>query len=204
MVVGFLNSRSCFECSSCDLDFVSTLLSRARSGLHGGGPVKNQLSKILLHVVLPLAVGGLAYCLWRPDTLLLFHWLAYLGVSEVLTAPRSLMSNASGWLPDVVVYSIPAGLWMYSVASCLHLIWARNRGSSAFAWSFACLLFGIGSEVAQATKLIPGTAALADASVYFFAWALSFLIFLMGGFGEETSIVVVRHWHRLRVCSWNE
>ena len=104
------------------------------------------------HVVEPLLIGGVIYVLWRPVNLRLFRWLEALNIyALVITARRVLPS-----LPEWATYSLPAGLWMYSVVAALTFIWMPDRRGWWLLWVSLALLLGPGGEVAQLCGLIPG------------------------------------------------
>lgn len=41
-----------------------------------------------IHVLTPLAIGGLIYVLWRSDSLLMFRWFEALGVAKLVAQLR--------------------------------------------------------------------------------------------------------------------
>ena len=113
-----------------------------------------------LHVVLPLLVGGLLYILYRPTSLLMFAWFAELGLEPVVTNMRTLAGRL-GVPPDFVVYSLPGGLWAYSLLAYLRLALGHQPGRlRGWLLPTACLLVAL--ELVQLASARLGVFSPAD------------------------------------------
>jgi len=105
-------------------------------------------------VLLPLAVGVAIYVGWRSTTLLVFDWMAALGVP-------AHPFRATADLPQPLLYSLPDGCWAFAGTSWMLLIWRRLHP-----WVFVFVVLGVGSEFGQALGLVPGTFGWNDVAFY--------------------------------------
>jgi hypothetical protein len=69
-------------------------------------------SFFVINVILPVAIGGLIYILFRVDTLWVFTWLKYAGLYETVMTLRETTYAASSDIPAHLLYSLPDGLWV--------------------------------------------------------------------------------------------
>jgi hypothetical protein len=117
-------------------------------------PARASRTLALLHVVVPIAIGGLIYLAWRSPTLLMFRWLDLAGLSV-----QPLRNAVGSFAPDspMIAFSLPTALWAYAVVSFFCLVWYPLQGVFARAWIGIGCAVAIGSEVAQAVQFIPGT-----------------------------------------------
>ena len=92
-------------------------------------------SDTALNVIFPLLAGYFIYCLGS------------------IEAVPLLVSN---YLPD--------GLWAYSFASIMLIIWSRQLN---FLWIVGCYLIAAGFELSQYWQLIMGTADMIDVLTYY-------------------------------------
>src|SRR6185312_6035883 len=128
-----------------------------------------------LHVLLPLLVGGLMYVCWRGPDLLMFRWFEALGLEPVVGKLTELSSGVEPHLPRFIVYSLPDGLWVYSLTAFFVRIWSQTRRSvlSTIFLSLS-LVLGAGSELGQLIRLVPGTFDWIDFLFYIAAAVLAF------------------------------
>jgi hypothetical protein len=119
-----------------------------------------------VHTLLPVFVGGVIYLLWRPDNLMLFSWLDALGISKLVRDLRSAVYSVRMHLPVWIIFSVPAGLWMYSLVAGLRLTWRGGRPQLQRLWLTLAALLGPGSELAQRLGILPGRFDLADLTAY--------------------------------------
>lgn len=105
-----------------------------------------------------LFVGALIYVVYRPTTLLVFRWIEWVGLEEVVAAIRA--SAVGQWnAPDWFLYSLPDMLWVTSFGHAVYAVLAgANVGLRHYVgWA---LLIGGGallSEVGQWIGVVPGT-----------------------------------------------
>ena len=121
---------------------------------------------ILIHVLLPLAVGGMAYLLLRSNS-----WIHAQFFSRGSDLP---VIKSHGFMSDILKYNLPDFCWSYSLASSL-FIWKRWWDAAIPLFSFWVLLILAGSELIQ---LLPGSDFRfdpIDLFAAFLAFGLSFL-----------------------------
>lgn len=132
-------------------------------------------SFLLLHVVLPILVGGLIYVCWRDPGLLMFKWFRALGCEPLILQLRLATTATTAALPFWFVYSLPDGLWVYALTAFMGHVWSESRASIL---KIACLaagpVLGAGSELGQLARLVPGSFDWTDFVFYLSAGALAF------------------------------
>lgn len=116
------------------------------------------LSAFIALVVLPIALGTAVYVGWRSTNLLIFDWMAIIGIPDNVFRPSVNLSQS-------MLYSFPDGCWVFAGTSWMLFIWRRISP-----WVFAVAILGIGSELGQGIGLVPGT----------FEW--NDIVFYVGGF----------------------
>lgn len=110
---------------------------------------------ILLHIVLPLLIGGGIYIGFRSESLLLFQWIEYTGGIHLVSELRSFTTNIP--LPDWVLYSLPDALWLYAFTYSILLIWGKQINRLSLGCLGIVFILGIGHEVGQFYGMIAGT-----------------------------------------------
>lgn len=107
-----------------------------------------------LFQIVPLIAGSLVYLIWRPQSLLLFDWVRFVGVENNLLAVRGLIVTSFTPPPEWLINSAPTGLWAFSYSFTISIanrdyVYSKN----------ACLAFSFflvtGIETFQ-ISLIPG------------------------------------------------
>ncbi len=125
-----------------------------------------------MNVALPLTAGGLIYLLWRDDGLLMFSWIRWIGWYESLHTIRTSFADVQSSIPEWILYSLPDGLWVYSMTSFFGFIW-RNSSRVTYAfWVSLGPAMGIGSEIGQLFG-VPGVFCLNDLTSYILATTIS-------------------------------
>lgn len=123
---------------------------------------------LFLHTVLPLALGGIIYILFRSQRLLISVQLAsFLGISTA----RNMLSSLG--LPEWFLFSLPDGLWLYSLVFSLQWVWQNSSWLVRSIWAAAGVSLGVGWELGQALALVPGTFDPVDLGFYVVATALA-------------------------------
>lgn len=105
-------------------------------------------------VVWPLALGGMIYLLFRPESILFVHILSHGLIWDFLGGIRSHISQPSSWIGEFMIFSLPMALWCFAW-SFAHGLIAANQIEK---WIFAALVFlvAIASELLQ-LSILPGT-----------------------------------------------
>jgi len=117
---------------------------------------------------MPLIVSCVIYVFFRDADLLYFE--GFLGFENELNFVSSI-SDTLIW--DVIIYSLPDGLWVYSWTVCMMLIWRNEKKQACGSpWAYVGVICGVLFEVFQFFGLLPGTFDLNDVLI-------SLLLFLM-------------------------
>lgn len=132
----------------------------------------NIIRTLLLHVMLPLLIGGLIYLLFRNERLIMFDWIRFLGFKESLDLLRNDFSILKSFIPNWVLFSLPDGLWVYSFSSAIIIIWNDNRKVLILLLTIP-LIFGPAVELLQFLKLFKGTFDIKDLIITIVAFILS-------------------------------
>ena len=132
-------------------------------------------NKKIAHVIIPIFIGSFIYLIFRSETLIMFDWLHTLGVSDLVIKLRKL-SLFNAQIPLWIKYSLPDGLWVYSLTSLMIIIWKDVRSKSKYYWITSSIIIAIIIEIGQYFKFIPGTYDSIDIFLCLIAFSLSFLI----------------------------
>lgn len=154
------------------------LLSRIQEIRPLGRPNCNPKSgrSLFWHVCIPIMVGAGIYSLWRSKRVLVFTWYGWLGLQAPLLALRTSLAGVRHLLPDFVLYSLPDALWVYSFTFLMQSVWfRRSRSYGRTFWILLPVLLGVGGEVGQLLKVVPGTFDLMDIASYIAAWAMAMM-----------------------------
>jgi hypothetical protein len=114
------------------------------------------LRRSLVHVVGPLALGVLAYFVFRAPELRLFGWAHALGLDAAIAAIHSATIGVRRLVPASIAGSFPDLAWSYAFGSALALVWRDSRTRAARAWMLLGLFVTISLELAQAFRIIEG------------------------------------------------
>jgi hypothetical protein len=111
---------------------------------------------VVVLVTFPLLIGGAIYLGFRPDDLLMFRAAEVAGLDGIIAVYRSTVAPFDSTLPDWVVFSLPNGLWSFSLVSLFGLLWQHKQRTAAAAIVGASI-FTIIPELLQAVRILPGT-----------------------------------------------
>ena len=116
-------------------------------------------TRLLLHVIMPLVIGGAIYVCWRDSSLLMFDWFRQLGLGPVVDGIRTVTLPAAVLLPRWVLYSLPDALWVYAAIMFMHRIWvgSESRTVNRRLWLWSGPVLAVVIEFAQLTGVIPGS-----------------------------------------------
>jgi len=116
----------------------------------------------LLHVILPLLLGGLTYLLFRTDSLIMFRWVEGLGLSAPLAAARADLGGLGDSLPDSFLYSFPDAAWLYAFGAQMVILHRDSKLMVRAFWVLLAPLMALGAEFGQALGWVRGTFDVAD------------------------------------------
>lgn len=116
----------------------------------------------LLAATVPLLLGGLVYCAFRPTTLIMFDWFDFVGTTALVTAIRDAAEPMRFACPDYLIYSFPQAAWVWFGTVTLSTVWEHSRTSAGAVWVLAPTILAVAAEVAQRFLVLPGTFDFAD------------------------------------------
>ena len=105
----------------------------------------------------------------------MFTWFKYIGIENYILYLRHAISNLKLYLPQWIYFSLPDGLWVYSLTSILLIIW-NNQYKTAKMWLLIPLLFGPLIEISQGLKIFSGTFDFLDLTFSITGLLLSYII----------------------------
>lgn len=121
------------------------------------------------HVFLPLFLGGFVYILFRSESLLMFKWFHLLGADELIHGWRIQAAQYRNSIPEFILFSIPDGVWVYSLTVFMGALWHNASLPARFFWVSIGPLLGIGGELGQILGFVPGTFDYNDLFICFSA-----------------------------------
>ena len=127
----------------------------------------------LISGVTSLLTGAVIYLLFRSKNLLGFELLDRIGMEPWADRIRSYTADVK--LPDVVVYSLPGGIWALGYILVIDSIFGNQSRSTRTLWASVIPLLGVFSEVLQGDGLLPGVFDPWDLVCY----ALPFIVFVL-------------------------
>lgn len=118
----------------------------------------------------------------------MFTWVEALGAADILAGFRATLPEVP--LPDWVLFSLPAALWLYSGSIVLAVSWRSARPEVYWCLVSVFPVVGIGSELGQ-MSFISGTSSALDLVLYFCATGLTFW-----------HASVIHKWEPARCAHW--
>jgi hypothetical protein len=118
--------------------------------------------------VVPVCVGGIIYIIFRPESLLMFRWFNFLGISSLIYNLRSSLYIKQITIPfyyQPLIYSLPNALWLFSFVFSILYVWKDSKSKIKYFWILLICFIGIGGEIGQALKFIPGVFDITDSGL---------------------------------------
>jgi hypothetical protein len=140
------------------------------------------IARVSFHVIAPILIGAVIYILWRSKNLFVFRWLEMAGLAQIVTAAREYGFFYRSSIPQIVLYSLPDALWVYSYTAALALIWERDLSRQRLIWILLPTVTAVGAEFVQFFHIISGT----------FDWSDVWSYLVAGFFGSNIPIINVR------------
>jgi hypothetical protein len=108
---------------------------------------------MLVHVVVPLAIGTLAYAAWRSSDVRIVSWMSRIAPRGV----RALHDAGPSRAPALILGSLPDAAWAWAFGATLSLVWLGRPWRAKAPWLVAGALLALFAEIGQAIGVIPGT-----------------------------------------------
>lgn len=118
---------------------------------------------MILHIICPIAVGALIYCIASPDVIFIKRTSDFIGMTDCMSIFQTdcvFVKIVRNYLPDM--------MWGYSLFFTLFCIIGNN---AADVWKVLGITFpfSLAMEVLQKTSLVPGTFDVFDIIAEFMA-----------------------------------
>ena len=120
-------------------------------------PLTPKSRLLCVHVIMPITFGGMIYLLFRAKSLLMFRWVDTIGAEPFLDHMRAYCATSSTDNFHWFFYSLPDGLWVYSLTAFMLLVWERRLSRSSFLWVSIGPLLALGGEIGTARGIVIGT-----------------------------------------------
>ncbi|MFD0748844.1 hypothetical protein ACFQZS_01740 [Mucilaginibacter calamicampi] len=121
-------------------------------------------------ILIALFISLFIYLFYRTDHTLVNRLLIYLISPGTYTRLKAIISHALS-LNDVIVYSLPEGLWVFCITLTSRHYYIRLAG-----WQMDCLyiplIFSVGLELFQLLHITNGRFDLMDIAVSLLFWIL--------------------------------
>lgn len=127
--------------------------------------------------ILTLLCGSLIYILFRTSNLKMFVWFEKINILIFINKVRSFTTIYAYKLPNIILYALPDGLWLFSYVNLVLFLWKNKIKYENLFWLFIVPIIAIISELAQIIKLVPGTFDSSDLFMYFLGTTLPFIIY---------------------------
>ena len=117
--------------------------------------------RIIIHVLLPVTVGGAIYLFCRQGLQVHFLLQRYMGTTLYLgdsTISAALDNHLFHW----GIKSLPAGLWTYSLLYAIGVIWKGGSKHGRIGWMSLTFITVTSMELGQLVGLIPGYFDIVD------------------------------------------
>jgi hypothetical protein len=136
--------------------------------------VKRNLWLFFCLTFVPFLIGVIIYICFRPINLLYFHWLESIGMQKHIEVINNVFIQFRCFIPKWVLYSLPDGLWCFSLNSLFFLIWKNSYNLRLVL--FISFIICISTEMFQKFNIIAGYFDILDLFFIILALTTSTLI----------------------------
>ncbi|MBF4515505.1 hypothetical protein IRZ71_04090 [Flavobacterium sp. ANB] len=136
-----------------------------------------KIKQLYIGHVCTLCCGSLIYILFRTSSLRMFSWFESLNLLSFIKAIRNRTTIYTNDLSDLILFSLPDGLWLFSYISLMLYLWKNEVKYENLLWIFSIPIISIMSELGQIIKIVPGTFDITDLAMYLLGTFLPFLIY---------------------------
>lgn len=131
--------------------------------------------KKIYSVAVALGVSLFVYAFYRSEKTLVNSLIIMILSVETYSGLKQAIVNSIP-LSDLIIFSIPGGLWVFCATAVSEGFYITIRGRK-FQVSLVAVLFAIGLELCQLIGLTNGRFDLLDIAAYLFFWSLAAFIF---------------------------
>lgn|GEM_PF-1434753 len=129
------------------------------------------MKRVVLHVFMPLLIGGIIYFFFKEHNLVIYNWLESAGMRDMSEQLRGLRTGIN--VPYWVSMHLADGLWAYSITASM-LIFSESFGWAVAIQLFIALVSGVSYEIAQYLNIMSGVFDWIDVA---YSLGFSFLAF---------------------------
>lgn len=131
------------------------------------------LKRFIITVLIPIIFGSLIYIVFRKNNIIFIEWLQ----NKILYQTDLSISLVKYIeLHEIIIYSLPDGLWTFSLINLVLIIWNYKINRYSFLWIIIAILLSIVFELVQLTSYVKGTFDYIDLLFIIIAIFLSFII----------------------------
>jgi|TARA_R110002033_G_C3894949_1_gene239256 hypothetical protein len=131
------------------------------------------LKRFIITVLIPIIFGSLIYIVFRKNNIIFIEWL-HNKILYQTDLSISLVKYIE--LHEIIIYSLPDGLWTFSLINLVLIIWNYKINRYSFLWIIVAILLSIVFELVQLTSYVKGTFDYIDLLFIIIAIFLSFII----------------------------
>ncbi len=129
---------------------------------------------IILHLIIPLLIGGFIYISFRSNTLILFNISD--DISDSFQTVRNLTLPYRKSIPNWIIYSLPDFIWAYTFTTAIILI-NQDKFRTFNRYCLLLLMVVLTHEILQLFHIVRGNFDIIDLSLEASAFFVSFLLF---------------------------
>ncbi|MEI9921079.1 MAG: hypothetical protein WDO14_20130 [Bacteroidota bacterium] len=126
-------------------------------------------------LVIALSISLFIYVFYRTDKTAVNQLFIYFLSLESYILIKNIVVSAIP-LKGAIVYSLPGGLWVFCATTLAHRFYFRFRHHK-IQIGLLPVLFAVGLEFCQLTRLTPGIFDVGDVTFYVIGWMLSSALF---------------------------
>ncbi|QSZ27544.1 hypothetical protein ACETAC_01060 [Aceticella autotrophica] len=133
----------------------------------------------------PLAsilVAIIIYVVFRSKNLILYKWIGVSTNSILILFSRNIQNN--NYFLNWIIYSLPDGLWLYSLTTIMILIWRNEASKIKYLFIYVGFTIAISHELGQFLHIFRGTFDVGDIVAYIMAILFALITIKFNG-GEK-------------------
>jgi hypothetical protein len=133
----------------------------------------------IINVIFPIVLGLIIYLLYRDTSLLVFDWISYIYLDDLIFRVRDYLEPYKLITNGFIIYTLPDGLWSYSLTYVMCLIWFDIKNKIKYFMISIGIIFGVFLELGQLFNLIQGTFDINDLIVSILFPVIAYIIYFI-------------------------